>query len=120
MIVNLGTQGSLQISFIHRQVPNREKLDTTAVKPLRLVYGLPYDIRGVTNCLIVWSGIESEINAIGNAFCSYKDNYSKSKGRKTSLKRALENLGVNKEIRKQVWCEYLKIKTQEKQDGLSD
>lgn len=112
MIVDLGTQGIMHISFVHRQIPLVKKLDDEST-PLRLVYGLPYDVRGVTNCLITYSG-EVETNAIGNAFCSYMDNYSKSKGRKISLKRALEAIGVNKEIRKQVWCDYLKLKIQEK------
>ena len=115
MIVNLGTQGQMHISFMHRQVPKREKLDalTDTPKPLRIVYGLPYDIRGVTDCLITYSSPTEEVNASGHAFCSYSDNYNKSKGRKISLARALAALDINKQIRTQVWTEYLKIKTGE-------
>lgn len=113
MIVNLGTQGRMHISFMHSQVPiKREKLDNEA-KPLRIVYGLPYDIRGVTDCLITYSSPTEEVNASGHAFCSYSDNYNKSKGRKISLARALAALDINKQIRTQVWTEYLKIKTGE-------
>lgn len=43
----------------------------------------------------------------GDAILAPQDNYSKSTGRKYSLKRALQNLELTKEARKAVWESYL-------------
>lgn len=44
--------------------------------------------------------------ATGVAHCHPKDNFSKAVGRKRSLKRALENAGLDKSERTQAWNAY--------------
>lgn len=108
--LNLGSLGQLQVQFQHRQAPSLHKMDNPTTSSLKTVYGLPYDLRGVTDCIIVYNNIDGDSVATGRAFCSMQDNFNKAKGRRISLTRALEQLGVSKEIRAIVWTEYLKIK----------
>lgn len=43
----------------------------------------------------------------GIAQCSIKDNFSRKIGRKIALKRALDDSGMSKDERKEVWTDYL-------------
>jgi hypothetical protein len=42
----------------------------------------------------------------GVALCSLKDNFSRDKGRKLSLLRAIQRIGVPKKERKPIWDAY--------------
>jgi len=63
---------------------------------------VPYSYR--TSCSIK---INDKVVFSSYAYCSKKDQFSKKKGRKISLTRALEFF-VEKEVRKIIWQEYFK------------
>ena len=69
-------------------------------------------IKGATRCTLAMLDKEGnkEIVAITQAWCSVKDPYNKERGRKISLTRALNEAGLNKEERTQVWEAYLNRK----------
>lgn len=57
-----------------------------------------------TQCRII-SG--ENLIATGFASCSDKDNYSREKGRKVAMQRALMHAGFSKELRSEIWNIYL-------------
>lgn len=62
-----------------------------------------FNFNGITSCYIKVNG---QVISSSEAFCSKKDNYDKSKGRKISLARALKNVDIDKNDRKTVWKNY--------------
>ena len=60
-----------------------------------------------TACVV--TSLESyEVISVGETYCSRKDQFSKEKGRKISLERAIKNF--NRKERAKVWLEYFNSK----------
>ena len=69
-----------------------------------------YLIKAITSC-IVEDGLENEI-AIAQSHCSVKDNFSRERGRKTALLRAVQQIfDREKEVeeRQKIWDAYFEI-----------
>jgi len=46
---------------------------------------------------------------VGFAWCSHLDEFVKAKGRKLALARAMQNLGLPREVRQAIWFRYLDV-----------
>ena len=44
----------------------------------------------------------------GRSYCTPQDQFCRATGRKIALARALRNINVNKDMRRQIWKEYFK------------
>lgn len=76
-----------------------------------------YDGRRTTRCEVhsdecADSKYSTEIcgaprRGVGFSYCAYQDQFVKRVGRKLSLARAMENLGLTREIRQSIWILYL-------------
>lgn len=67
--------------------------------------GFRHEVPVETQCFV---RVGEELVAAGYASCAPCDNFSRVKGRKISMSRAMLNAGFTKEERSQVWQEYFK------------
>lgn len=67
---------------------------------------------GQTECIISTIDEKGDRHPIAeaDAFCSVLDNYSKNKGRKISLTRALKKTNMSVEARRLVWNMYAQMR----------
>ena len=92
MKVKLNSGVEYWVSFYHN---NYSEYDTTTQK----------ELTSNTNCIIV-NELNPGIKASAFAFLAKGDIFCKDRGRKIALRRALNQLGLSKEVRTLFWNEY--------------
>ena len=95
MKVKLNSGVEYWVSFYHN---NYSEYDTTTQK----------ELTSNTNCIIV-NELNPGIKASAFAFLAKGDKFCKDRGRKIALRRALNQLGLSKEVRTLFWNTYFLI-----------
>ena len=100
MKVKLNSGVEYWVSWYHQNPlsKNENKLNIT-IYPISNPY---------TQCVIE-NKTNPQIRGIGVANLAKGDRFCKDKGRKISMKRAINAIGLNKETRKLFWIEYHKM-----------
>lgn len=93
---HVNTEGlNISFSFAHHR-------DVDLVLPLKLNPKKLVHVTDITLCDMLVDGKEF----MGEACCTAEDPFQKEAGRKVALTRALQEAGLSRKVRQQVWIKY--------------